>query len=824
MPRLAPSTLLFAASQNVHLPALLRICRDLPSARNELRWLTEHARQLVREDGPARINQSIEKPSSPSPQRSRLKALTIIQNIQPRKRPYRFVQPVAPRKVVAPPRVPIIRVRDNTPSFRYNRPLVVRKQSGPSFHYHQSLSVRKHKGLISETLPTDHLEARHDTSREHAAHGSKSSSLSESHRELVGRRHVRLSAVESPSPSWSNQQQEVGDQVAVSAATRVDPPGIYLSEWSETGAHEKIVDESGNVNLETYRNKLLEWQYNFLQKTQKMAQRRGTLKRVTNEIRKSSPSTPESGKLVKVRDHLEQMVDSVTLEEKYLELEKAELARLVAERAGGKPLQYIIGNQPFGNLEIICRPGVLIPRPETETYTEELGRLILSMARTGAENKSLLERNQIRILDLCTGSGCIALSLHSILKPPPGTRPVDPRLPKAAIDVRILGIDISKDAIKLARDNLKHNISKGLLHPDAEKDVVFIKENVLKIAQGEKKIVIGDKTVKVEKQSKGENTSQWDVVISNPPYISALGYALKTEASVRKYEPVQALVPDLAPEDGSRDPLRTSGSGDQFYMPIIRIARDVQAKLIAMEVGDTEQATRVLSRLRQKLSFHDSTRAIEAWRDDGSVRRVFESVPVRGSKSHESRTSRIDPKQPNSDTEGDDPNAGEIDRLVVAWKSSWAEWRRRKGSEGLRLEVEYDDPATDSVSTEPEGAKPKLSGKADRRHLPMVQKMQGMRGEPKGDTAASIKKMQLLVQAHKREEKRHALLARAKNPRDQSSKSIVHAVLADTGSSPRRGGRTQQTVPRNLKSKRPLQHPEPTQRRNPEDIISKWVS
>lgn len=815
MPRLAPSTLLFAASQNVHLPALLRVCRDLPSARNELRWLTEHARQLVREAGPAGINQSIRKPSSPSPpQRGRLKPHGNIQNTQARQRLYRFVQPVAPRKVVAPPKVPIIRVQDNTPSFHYNRPLVVRKQqslahptqprihpriprappevpqSGPSFHYHQSLSVRRHEGLISETLPTDRLEARHDTSPEYAAHGSKSSWLSES----PATSGIALPSITELTSTGTIPQLKAEAQIA----SQVSPAELLASLENDQNA------ESTKSARKLFLN------------VQGDSEPSGT-----DESSHPTSFTIRSfvsGNTDKKKDWLARRKHGEPVRE---------LARLVAERAGGKPLQYIIGNQPFGNLEIICRPGVLIPRPETETYTEELGRLLLSMARPGAENKSLLERNQIRILDLCTGSGCIALSLHSILKPPPGTRPVDPRLSKAAIEVRILGIDISEDAIKLARDNLKHNISKGLLHPDAEKDVVFIKENVLKIAQGEKKIVIGDKAVKVEKQSKVGNSSQWDVVISNPPYISAHGYALKTEASVRKYEPVLALVPDLTPEDGPRDPLRTSGSGDQFYMPIIRIARDVQAKLIAMEVGDTEQATRVLSRLRQKLSYNDSTRAIEAWRDDGSVRRVFESVAVGGPKSHETRTSRVDPKQPNSDTEGDDPNTGEIDRLVVAWKAGWAEWRRRKGSEGLRLEVEYDDPATDSLSTEPAAVKPKLPSKAERSPLHMLQGMQGKKGEPKGDkgdNAGSIKKMQLLVQAHKREEKRHALLAKAKSPRDQSSKSIVHAVLADTGNSPRRGGRTQQTAPRSLKSKRPLQHNDRTQRRNPEDVISKWVS
>ena len=75
-----------------------------------------------------------------------------------------------------------------------------------------------------------------------------------------------------------------------------------------------------------------------------------------------------------------------------------QLRELVGRRARGEPLAYILGSQPFRNLELVVTPEVLIPRPETE----ELVDYALGLAPAGA---------QIRVLDLGTGSGAIALAL-----------------------------------------------------------------------------------------------------------------------------------------------------------------------------------------------------------------------------------------------------------------------------------------------------------------------------------------------------------------------------------------------------------------------------
>ncbi|RVX71188.1 hypothetical protein B0A52_03554 [Exophiala mesophila] len=1071
MPRLAPSILLFAASQNVHLPALLRVCRDLPSARNELRWLTEHARQLVRENGPVEANLSIQKVPSDAPPRShRLRARGNTQNVQAARRRPPLIRNLTPRKVPAPPAVRIHKIPDSTPPIRYDRALVIRKhavhadpsqpvlrpriplpppeaqEDGPRIHYHESLSVRKHEGTFEETLPEDSLEfrnsflpditaprshidpsespstdatplveeptslgdsqrpkqeakkffftLRHDSESPETDESSHPTSFTlrtfvsgdvergeewfESRRRRVYERGLatlpeidrysgarRVKVPEESSLSFSTHPQEetedpntetedlraetedlntetedlraetedlrteaqnlqpkIGDQTADSLATRVDPPGTYLSQWSEARTHEAIVDESGNVDLEIYREKLLEWQYNFVKKTKEMIPRRARLKRLTHQNRRAPPMAPKKRMNLKLQEELEQMFERHFLEEKYLEREKAQLARLVAERARGKPLQYVIGNQPFGNLEIICRPGVLIPRPETETYTEEIGRLLHWLARKHVDGRFLLKQRRLRILDLCTGSGCIALYLYSILKPAPGMQPPYPRFSGADLDIRILGIDISEDAIKLARENLKHNISKGFLHPDAEKDIVFIQQDIMKLASGAKKIEVNEENkIAIRPKKTVEEDSEWDVVVSNPPYISARGYSTDTESSVRKYEPIQALVPSIEPEGAPPDPLRTKSSGDQLYMPIIRIARDSKAKLIAIEVGDTEQGSRILARLRQKLTpvrrpnqreLKTPIPTIEAWRDDGSIRRVFEPVPRKlpirrvvepvpnlspSSISRQPSTSSIDPNLPiSSDTAcGAETNTAMSDRIVVAWIDEWAEWRRHHGPADLKLDVEYVEPEpepapifrgpgkkrlqrdrmaerraqlkikarhtaeasarSDGVEIteeeiqarlavmEAEEAKRKRRNKLRNRRkkraeaIRMQARGRANRGKSNRTELGSLKRFQAFLDTHKKEEKARALLARAVRPRDKSSKKIVNAVLAETRNSPRRAAGKRQTASSSATSasasqKPPLPPPQrkgqqtriQSQGRNPEDVISKWVS
>lgn len=98
---------------------------------------------------------------------------------------------------------------------------------------------------------------------------------------------------------------------------------------------------------------------------------------------------------------------------------------LVARRLGGEPLQYIEGSAPFGPLDLLVDERVLVPRPETEGLYEIAVRMV---------------RNPEVIVDLCTGSGALALALK-----------------KAFPSAAVFGTDLSPEAIEVAAENVRRN-------------------------------------------------------------------------------------------------------------------------------------------------------------------------------------------------------------------------------------------------------------------------------------------------------------------------------------------------------------------------------
>jgi len=110
-----------------------------------------------------------------------------------------------------------------------------------------------------------------------------------------------------------------------------------------------------------------------------------------------------------------------------------QLLRLCRRRERAEPLQYILGTQPFGDLEIKCRKGVLIPRPETESYTQHLAELLQRGSAHDEMIKGIgLDFGRVNVLDLCSGTGCISLLLHHmLLESGAGGR------------VKVVGVDIS---------------------------------------------------------------------------------------------------------------------------------------------------------------------------------------------------------------------------------------------------------------------------------------------------------------------------------------------------------------------------------------------
>ncbi|PYH87398.1 S-adenosyl-L-methionine-dependent methyltransferase [Aspergillus ellipticus CBS 707.79] len=232
------------------------------------------------------------------------------------------------------------------------------------------------------------------------------------------------------------------------------------------------------------------------------------------------------------------------------------LKSMCRARSRGVPLQYILSDQPFGELDILCKRGVLIPRADTETFTSHaaslISRDILKIGRPRDETPTA----PLRIIDLCTGTGCISLLLHALLAP-------------RVQQMSIVGVDISATAINLARRNLIHNVQRGSLSDRAMTDITFRPENVLQ---------------DVSRSSVAMESQQLNVVISNPPYISTESFTDGTTTrSVR--------IPE-----------------DIFYYHILSLSFNLKAGLVVLECGDRLQGRRVAAlcnTLAQKYSRMD---------------------------------------------------------------------------------------------------------------------------------------------------------------------------------------------------------------------------
>jgi release factor glutamine methyltransferase len=185
---------------------------------------------------------------------------------------------------------------------------------------------------------------------------------------------------------------------------------------------------------------------------------------------------------------------------------------LILRRAEGEPTQYITGKQEFWGLEFEVTPDVLIPRPETEHVIEvALERLALREIRAG--RKQTLSGEGLNIIDVGTGSGCIAIALAKEL---PGAR--------------IIATDISAAALAVARRNAAR-------HPFSER-IQFIESNLLE------SLTVGTREAAPPAGKISPVTvvrsRPFDLIVSNPPYVGRKEKdSLMRE--VRDHEPELAL-------------------------------------------------------------------------------------------------------------------------------------------------------------------------------------------------------------------------------------------------------------------------------------------
>jgi release factor glutamine methyltransferase len=199
------------------------------------------------------------------------------------------------------------------------------------------------------------------------------------------------------------------------------------------------------------------------------------------------------------------------------ELDEPTLKRLremVKRRAAGEPLQYITGEAEFCGLKLAVDHRVLIPRPETELLVE-----------------SVIQRKPQKIVDVGTGSGCVAVALAS-------------RLPSA----EIWAVDVSEEALEVAKTNAtRHSV---------EKKVRFLQSDLL---------------------GKLPDSFMADAIVSNPPYIASGDWA-KLPGEVKDFEPVRALV---AGEDGLEAIHRLAMDARRVLSP---------SGLVALEIGAGQRA------------------------------------------------------------------------------------------------------------------------------------------------------------------------------------------------------------------------------------------
>jgi release factor glutamine methyltransferase len=178
-------------------------------------------------------------------------------------------------------------------------------------------------------------------------------------------------------------------------------------------------------------------------------------------------------------------------EELVSEADAQRFQALLTRRAAGEPTQHLTGKQEFWGLEFEVTPDVLIPRPETEHVIEvALDRLAVREIRAG--RKPTLTGDGLQIIDVGTGSGCIAIALAK-------------ELPTA----RIVATDISAAALAVARRNAtRHSV---------EDRVMFLQFSLLTQPAGE-----------------------YDLIVSNPPYIGRKEKETLMR-EVRDHEPELAL-------------------------------------------------------------------------------------------------------------------------------------------------------------------------------------------------------------------------------------------------------------------------------------------
>ncbi len=217
--------------------------------------------------------------------------------------------------------------------------------------------------------------------------------------------------------------------------------------------------------------------------------------------------------------------------------ELEELEAFLQKRAANVPLQYLLGETEFMSLTFKVSPAVLIPRQDTEILAEKCIELLRDRIKLSNEENSIIR--SVKILDMCTGSGCIAVSIAHYCP-----------------ESRVVACDVSRSALEVAKSNSERAGVQNRLE--------FRCGDLFEVLDGEER---------------------FELIVSNPPYIETETVSgLQTE--VRDHEPYIAL-------DGGAD-------GLNFYRKIVAEAPKflIRGGHLAFEIGYNQAES--VSRLMEK--------------------------------------------------------------------------------------------------------------------------------------------------------------------------------------------------------------------------------
>lgn len=242
---------------------------------------------------------------------------------------------------------------------------------------------------------------------------------------------------------------------------------------------------------------------------------------------------------------------------------------LIERRANREPLQHITNIQNFYGYNFFVNSDVLVPRQDTEVLIEKTIEMI-------EENFDSNSSSCIRILDMCTGSGCIAITLYK-------------ELIKRRFNIDITATDISDKALTVTEKN---------------RDLLIVKESKECQSKGSKSIEDTFHIIESDLFTNLSRDKHFDIILSNPPYIPTKDIE-ELEIEVRNHDPYIAL-------DGDLDGLK-------FYRKIIEESKDYlkDKGFIIFEIGYNQGKD--VTFLLEKKGYED----ISIYKDLGGLDRVI---------------------------------------------------------------------------------------------------------------------------------------------------------------------------------------------------------